>query len=710
MLRLSSYLYYFLKPVVPEWLRLSLRRVRSRRRLRQYAKVWPIDERAGAKPPHWPGWPRGCQFAVVLTHDVEGAVGVQKVPEVLQLERELGFRSSFNLVPADPSVTSEVREAILSGGAEVGVHGWKHDGKLYFTRAGFLKQASAINKVLQQWGAVGFRSPFMHRNLNWLHELELEYDSSTFDTDPFEPEPDGVQTIFPYWVGRGGGAGYVELPYTMVQDYTLFKVIGEDTAEVWKQKLEWIAAKGGMVLLNTHPDYMSFDETKADNEYPVARYREFLLYLKEKYEGRYWAALPKDVCTYYKEVVPLASRNSRRRVCMVTYSNYESDNRVRRYAESLTSRGDQVLVIAIETGDGSVGARMVAHNVELVTLQRRVHNEASHWTYAYRLCRFLVVSSWYLRNRHSESRFDLVHVHNIPDFMVFSAWYPKLCGASVILDIHDIVPELFESKFRTPLSAFYVRALKVIEKVSARFADHVIIANHLWYDRITARSVEPSRCTAFVNNVDRSLFYQRARTRQAGPPVILFHGTFQWHQGIEIAVKALVTVRRQVPEAELHLYGGGAGGKRTRIAIEELAERLGVGSHVRVFDSVPIEEIPVIVANADVGIVPKRADSFGNEAYSTKIMEFMSQSVPVVVSRTKVDTFYFDEETVCFFDSGDAGDMARAIIEVLSDPEFRMKKVQKGLEYVEKHSWDSVRSEYYQLVDGLQSRRVEHDQ
>src|SRR4029079_8065841 len=112
------------------------------------------------------------------------------------------------------------------------------------------------NGYLQEWGAVGFRSAFMFHKLDWLHDLNILYDASTFDTDPFEPQPDGVNTIFPFWTAGSFGRGYVELPYTLAQDSTLFLVLRERGPEIWKQKLDWIAAHGGMALLNTHPDYM----------------------------------------------------------------------------------------------------------------------------------------------------------------------------------------------------------------------------------------------------------------------------------------------------------------------------------------------------------------------------------------------------------------------------------------------------------------------
>ena len=156
---------------------------------------------------------------------------------------------------------------------------------------------------LKDWKSVGFVSPSMHHNLDWNHELNIEYDASTFDTDPFEPQPDGITTIFPFVVhGTNGQRGYVELPYTLPQDFTLFVIMKEKNIDIWKRKLDWIAEIGGMALLITHPDYMNGNNGRCtSDEYPMEFYREFLDYVKGKYEGRYWNPLPKEMASFWKE-------------------------------------------------------------------------------------------------------------------------------------------------------------------------------------------------------------------------------------------------------------------------------------------------------------------------------------------------------------------------------------------------------------------------
>lgn len=221
----------------------------------------------------------------------------------MALEKELGFRSSFYFVPERYTVSAELRHLLTDNGFEVGVHGLYHDGRLYNSRKRFQKRAILINHYLKEWKAAGFRSPAMQHNLDWIHDLNIEYDASTFDTDPFEPQSDGVGTIFPFWVqGDRSRRGYMELPYTLPQDFTLFTLMGEKTIDIWKQKLEWVVANEGMALLNTHPDYMNFGNTKlCAGEYPAEYYRELLEHIKSEYRGYYWHALAKEVAHLCKE-------------------------------------------------------------------------------------------------------------------------------------------------------------------------------------------------------------------------------------------------------------------------------------------------------------------------------------------------------------------------------------------------------------------------
>lgn len=295
-------LYYLVKPLIPRRLQIGMRRYVVRHQCSKYSGVWPIDQSASRRPPGWQGWPGGKQFALILTHDVDTAKGQESCQQLMEMEVQLGVRSSFNFVPERYEVNPEIRMQLEKLGFEVGVHGLNHDGKLFKSKDEFKKRCHKINDYIRKWGAVGFRSPSMHHNLSWIHNLDIEYDASTFDTDPFEPQSDGVSTIFPFNVTNAvNNCEYVELPYTIPQDFTVFILMKNEGISIWKEKLDWVVSKGGMVLLNSHPDYMCFDNCKpALEEYPADYYFDFINYIKKKYSGLYWQALPREVARFWK--------------------------------------------------------------------------------------------------------------------------------------------------------------------------------------------------------------------------------------------------------------------------------------------------------------------------------------------------------------------------------------------------------------------------
>jgi hypothetical protein len=303
MLNYQNRIFYHIKPLIPRKLQLFLRRIIVQRKLSTVKHIWPINEKAVQRPEGWAGWPDGKRFALVLTHDVELARGHERCRDIMAMEEQMGLRSSFNFVPERYDVSAELRNELTRHGFEVGVHGLYHDGKYYTSRKVFLERAIKINRYLQEWESCGFRSPSMLCKLDWILDLNVEYDSSTFDTDPFEPQSEGTGTIFPFIVNRGPSRKtYVELPYTLVQDFTLFILMKEKTIDIWKKKLDWIAEKGGMALIITHPDYMSFNgEKQGFEEYPAGYYRAFLEYVKERYAGQYWQALPRDMAKFWKK-------------------------------------------------------------------------------------------------------------------------------------------------------------------------------------------------------------------------------------------------------------------------------------------------------------------------------------------------------------------------------------------------------------------------
>ena len=294
-------LYYALQPVLPRALVLAWRRLYRFNQRDEYGFGWPVEERyvrfqfqvvqnildrrGETCLPFIHFWPHDARYAFVLPPDVERERGQSFVRDLAALEEEHGFRSSFNFVPEVYRLDRDLMAELRERGFEVGVHGLKHDGKLFSSRSEFERRATRINQALRDLGAVGYRSPLMHRNPDWMQSLDIEYDVSFFDTDPYEPMPGGTMSIWPFFLGH-----FVELPYTLVQDHTLMVILREQTPRLWLEKVDYIRQFNGMALLCSHPDYLR------DPNY-LAIYEEFLQEMHVR-KG-FWHALPCEVARWW---------------------------------------------------------------------------------------------------------------------------------------------------------------------------------------------------------------------------------------------------------------------------------------------------------------------------------------------------------------------------------------------------------------------------
>jgi len=295
-------IYYRTRPIMPRAAQLAIRRRFAHWQRRQRFPLWPAEPalhdlceqllgfaaEVASEPVPWIGpWPKPFSWALVLTHDVETAQGYRNIGRVCDLEQSRGYRSSWNLVPRRDYTVDDARVAELKqSGWEVGVHGLHHDGRDLGSDELLAARLPEIHRWAERWGARGFRAPATQRNWDMMPRLGFEYDSSYPDTDPFEPQGGGCCSWLPFLNGA-----LVELPITLPQDHTLFVILGERDGSLWLEKARLLRARGGMALLDTHPDYL-FDEPA------TVAYDQFLATFKD--DPTAWRALPADVASWWR--------------------------------------------------------------------------------------------------------------------------------------------------------------------------------------------------------------------------------------------------------------------------------------------------------------------------------------------------------------------------------------------------------------------------
>lgn len=300
--RLAALAYYRGRRLLPRAVQIWLRRCYAYLQARSRFPRWPIEPGlhdflelvlwlvqsiAGEPVPTIAPWPNGASWALVLTHDVETQAGLDGLDPVLHLERSLGLRSSWNFVPRRRYHVSLDRvHALVADGFEVGVHGLYHDGRDLESKAVLRDRLSGMREAAELWNAVGFRAPATQRDWDLMPTMGFDYDCSYPDTDPFEPRGGGCCTWWPFF-----NRDMVELPMTMPQDHTLFVILRRIDEKPWIDKAEFLRGRNGLVLLDTHPDYLL-------DQRILQSYRKLL----ERYasDQSAWRALPADVSCWWR--------------------------------------------------------------------------------------------------------------------------------------------------------------------------------------------------------------------------------------------------------------------------------------------------------------------------------------------------------------------------------------------------------------------------
>jgi glycosyltransferase involved in cell wall biosynthesis len=730
--------YYLTKPAIPLKVRLALRSILAKHLRKRNASIWPINEAASEAPAMWPGWPEGKKFAFVLTHDVEGMKGLDRSRELADLEIEMGFRSAFNFVPeGEYRVSGSLREFLTGNGFEVGVHDLHHDGSLYRTRRSFLSGAKKINQYVESWGSLGFRSAFMRHNLSWLGEVNVLYDSSTFDVDPFEPQPDGAGTIFPFWVSHSGQEGYVEIPYTLPQDSTLFLLLKEKTIDIWKRKLDWVARNGGLALVIVHPDYISFNGEKQLGEYSVRMYRDLLEYVANRYGGQCWFTLPKDVARYFYSNMVAASCFNRclnaqensapgqqthavlsgntansqtsdhsasqlsdvsmlhgKRMAVVSFSPFPGDPRPRRAAEVFARAGMKVEAICLMGEEGQKRDTFMEIEIDRIGI-KKIRNSKTWYVFQY--CLFILIAFAKLAARSLTRRYHVVHIHNMPDVLVLAALVPKLLGAKVILDLHDPMPELMMTIFNLRRESLGVRLMAWLEKWSIARADAVLTVNRACERLFVSRGCSASKVSVVMNSPDEKIFkYSPAQITKRhsdganAPFVIMYHGTLEDRNGVDIAVEALGKVLQFVPAAELRIYG-----HRTPF-LEQVMSTVsdkGLEKAVQYLGPRRLEQLTEAIAECDVGVIPNKRSIFTEINTPTRIFEYLALGKPVVAPRAPGIQDYFSEDSLVFFDLGEVHDLAMKLTWVALNQKEALEVASRGQAVYLEHAWSKESEE-----------------
>lgn len=385
-------------------------------------------------------------------------------------------------------------------------------------------------------------------------------------------------------------------------------------------------------------------------------------------------------------------------VCLIVQNYYDTDPRVRRKAEALVKAGYDVDVIALRSSFSPATVYFL-NNVQIHTLPLK-KKRGSFFRYLYEYIAFFSMVFFKIAIMTKKKKYIVIDVNTIPDFLVFAALLPKWLGAKVLLDMHEIMPEFYISKYKVDNRHWLIRLIGIQEKLSFSFADHVITINEPIQKLLESRGLDSKKATILMNSADESIFSRNKHPKGVSENknfVMMYHGSLTPIYGLDIALNAFGMVRNEMPNAEFWIIGDGS----ERIALENLVRNLGLGQKVKFIGMVPQQNIPEWLSRCDVGVLPTRRDVFLDFSFSNKLPEYIVMGKPVIVSRLKAIQHYFSEQALTYFEAQNSSDLSQRMVELYKNPTRRPQLVKQAKQEYARINWKVMKKRYLDLIASM---------
>jgi glycosyltransferase involved in cell wall biosynthesis len=401
---------------------------------------------------------------------------------------------------------------------------------------------------------------------------------------------------------------------------------------------------------------------------------------------------------------------ARTRVASVTYDYYPFDVRVRRLAEAAVDAGHEMDVICIRQEGEAAHETYNGVTIYRLPITRGFGQSlpmaALSWVW------FTLMAAIYLAWLTPRRRYQVIHAHNMPDFVVFSALIPKLFGARVILDVQDVSPELLTAKAGGRERKLTRRIAELQERLSTAFADIVVTVGWPFERKLLERGTPQEKLRIIINSADPKIFPAAKRfapdeaLRPMTPPhdetapfIIMYWGTLAQRNGLATAIRALALARREAPTLRLDIMGRGEEIPQLRA----LAEAEGVADAVSFTGPAPAEGIVDFIVHGDVGVIPYTVDGFADLVLPTKAYELAWLGRPIIASDTPAIRSMFRPASIMLCQPDQPEEFARAFVEMYRYPEKRRAMVASAQDDYEPYRWEAMAQQYASLLTWLAS-------
>lgn len=392
------------------------------------------------------------------------------------------------------------------------------------------------------------------------------------------------------------------------------------------------------------------------------------------------------------------------KMAMVVHSYYPADVRVRRECEALADRGDQVDLICLQKENEKNEERI--DNVTVYRLPVQHQRGQGALAYIIEYLNFFVRAFFCLTRLFMKNRYPIVQVHNMPDFLVFTTLIPKLFGSKILLDMHDITPELFVSLYGISEKSTTFKILCFAERLSLAYADAILTVNQNIRDLFLTRNPIARKIEVVMNAPDPRYF---TPTRSGAPTPngtlrLFHHGQILRRYSFEVALEGFQIAKQKIPKLEFDIYGDGE--EKYISELQAYLDNNNLRDSVRFHDRVPVEQVPHLIEQAHIGIVPCKKDIFVDKVMlPVRLLEYVAMNVPTIISRVGTVESYFTDEEVAYYPHNDAQALANQIVALHNNPEKCQTLVAKAKKAFQNHTWERQKENYYSVIDTLLGRQ-----
>jgi glycosyltransferase involved in cell wall biosynthesis len=386
------------------------------------------------------------------------------------------------------------------------------------------------------------------------------------------------------------------------------------------------------------------------------------------------------------------------RIAIVVHAVYPGDPRIRRQADALTDAGHQVDIFALRAPDEAPEESIGPLRVIRLPVNRGFTSFAGHMA---EYLAFAGMATWRLTREHRRRRYQLVQVATVPDFLAFAAAPIKLAGVPLLLDLHEDMPELFRDRFAHPLLRPLMPLVTGSTRAAAALADELITVHEPLRQLSIERGVPPDKISVVMNSADARVFdparHPRRQFMEDGELRLIHHSALQRIYGLEVAVEAVAMIDPADVPVRLDVYGDGPHAAHVAATVE----RTGTADRVHLNGRVAVEQLPELLAGADVGLVPSLPEPYLQYSLSTKLLEYAAMGVPTIASDLATFRSHFNDEAIRYVPGGDPGALAAAIRELASDPAGAARLGAEAHRQAAGYAWSHQAEHYVAIVERL---------